>query len=51
MKRISSAWDDEELDEGIDEGIYSESHRDGMIDDDEISAIEAAFMRGWDEAA
>jgi len=47
MKRIYSAWDNEELDEGI----YSEAYRDGMVSDDEISAIEAAFMRGWDEAA
>ena len=47
MKRISSAWDDEEWE---DAGFYSEDFREDLISDDEISAIEAAFMRGWEEA-
>jgi hypothetical protein len=48
IKRISSAWEDEELD---DESIYSENSRANLVEDDEISAIEAAFMKGWEDAA
>ena len=33
-----------------DESIYSEKVRDQLMDDDEISAMEAGFMQGYDEA-
>ena len=38
---------DETLD---DENIYSEQVRDQLLEDDELSPMEAAFMRGYDEA-
>lgn len=34
----------------IEEDIYSEETRDALLEDDEISAIEAAFMDGYDNA-
>ena len=42
----------EEEDEYLDihENIYSEKTRDTLLDDDELSPEEAAFMRGYDEA-
>lgn len=49
MKRIRSAWSDEEF--SMDDGFYSEKKRKDLLDDDEISLIEDAFMRGWEEAA
>lgn len=49
MRRIRSAWDEEEM-LSDETGIYSEDVRDLLVDDDEISSIEAAFMRGWEEA-
>ena len=30
--------------------LYSEDSRDIMLEDDMLSVVEAAFMRGWDEA-
>lgn len=33
-----------------DESIYSEDVRDQLIEDDELSLTEAAFMKGYDEA-
>tara|TARA_Y100000310_G_C20677877_1_gene814144 strand:+ start:1525 stop:1677 length:153 start_codon:yes stop_codon:yes gene_type:complete len=41
-------WLEEE--DSIEEGIYSSDERESLIEDDEISAEEEAFMRGWDEA-
>ena len=38
---------DENLD---DESIYSEQVRDQLVEDDELSPMEAAFMQGYDEA-
>jgi len=38
-------WDEET--EG---DFYSESYRDDLLEDDEISAAELAFMNGYDEA-
>ena len=43
IKRIRSTWDE-------DESIYTEEARDQMVEDDELSPMEAAFMQGWDEA-
>ncbi|MBL7055437.1 hypothetical protein ISS07_00830 [Candidatus Woesearchaeota archaeon] len=34
-----------------DESIYSERVRDQLVDDDELSAEEAGFMKGYEEAA
>jgi len=40
-----------ETDESIDdENIYSEDVRDRLLEDDELSPMEAAFMQGYDEA-
>ena len=47
MKKIMSAWEDED----VEEGIYSEDTRADLLEDDEISLTEAAFMQGWDQAA
>ena len=42
---------DEELDNSIgDDSIYSESVRDRLLEDDELSPEEAAFMEGYEEA-
>lgn len=32
------------------ESIYSEDYREELLEDEEISAEEEAFMRGYDEA-
>ncbi|MBR9676785.1 hypothetical protein GOV04_01475 [Candidatus Woesearchaeota archaeon] len=32
------------------ENVYSEDHRSDMVDNDEISAEEEAFMKGYDDA-
>lgn len=42
---------DEELDENLDDdSIYSQAVRDRLLEDDEMSPMEAAFMQGYDEA-
>ncbi len=43
---------DLECNDGVadEEGVYSEEDRESLVDDDEISAQEEAFMRGWDDA-
>jgi len=42
---------DREIDEVLDdESIYSEDVRDQLLEDDELSPMEAAFMQGYDEA-
>jgi hypothetical protein len=42
---------DEELDRVIeDDSIYSEDVREELLEDDEISPMESAFMKGYDEA-
>ena len=44
-------FEDEELARDTeDDGIYSENTRDQLLEDDEISPMEAAFMQGYDEA-
>ncbi len=40
----------ENEDELNEEDVYSEEGRDHLVDDDEISAREAAFMQGYEEA-
>lgn len=46
QKRIHSAWekDDEE------EGIYSEDFRESLVEDGELDGWEAGWMSGYDEA-
>jgi len=40
--------DIEEIDEDI--GIYSKKNRELMLDDDELTPMEEAFMSGYDSA-
>lgn len=40
---IRSAWDDEKS-----ESIYSESERLLLLENDELTPIEEAFMKGWE---
>jgi hypothetical protein len=35
----------------VEESIYAEDFRDEMLENDEISAFEAGFMAGYDEAS
>jgi len=42
---------DGDIDENLDdESIYSEDVRDQLLEDDELSPMEAGFMQGYDEA-
>jgi len=41
---------EEETMEIDDESIYSEKVRDRLLEDDELSAMEAGFMQGYEEA-
>tara|TARA_B100002003_G_C13829395_1_gene407760 strand:- start:428 stop:583 length:156 start_codon:yes stop_codon:yes gene_type:complete len=42
---------DREIDNSIDdESIYSEDVRNALLDDDELSPFEEAFMKGYEEA-
>lgn len=36
------------LEEGDD--FYTEDHRDDLVEDGILTPLEAAFMKGWDEA-
>lgn len=47
MKRITKFSDEESTEE---ETIYSDDFREEMLDAEGISAWEAAFMEGYDEA-
>ena len=44
-RKIRSAWDEE-----IEESFYSEENRKEMVDNDELTPLEEAFMMGWEEA-
>lgn len=48
MKRLKLVPGD--IDEEFDESIYVEQTRERLLDDDELSPEEAAFMDGYDEA-
>ena len=51
MEKIHSSWWDEEEELDLSEdSIYSEEYRGDLLEDDEISSEEAAFMKGWEEA-
>lgn len=41
---------DEETEEIDDENIYSEKVRDHLLEDDELSPMEAGFMQGYEDA-
>ena len=43
-------YDDEYIEEA-EENVYNESAREESLDNDEISAEEEAFMKGYDEAS
>jgi len=43
-------FDEETLGILDDENIYSEEDREQLLEDDELSPAEAAFMQGYDEA-
>ena len=45
VKTIRSPWE-----EDSEENIYSEKSRHTMVEDDEITPLEEAFMEGWEEA-
>ena len=45
-KKIRSPWDEEILDESI----YSEENREDLVENDELTPLEEAFMMGWEEA-
>ena len=40
----------EEIEKEIQEDIYDEDYREALIDNDEISLEEEAFLRGYEEA-
>ena len=42
--------DDFELNDDINDNIYSEDVRESLLDNDELSPAEEAFMRGYEEA-
>ena len=46
-KEFLYGMEERELD---DESIYSEQVRDQLVEDDELSSMEAGFMQGYDEA-
>lgn len=48
MKKIKLIKLDEEISE--DRGVYSETARDALLEEDEINTVEAGFMKGWEEA-
>ena len=45
LKKIEDDWEDDD-----DDTFYSEPSRVLLVEDDELSPSEAAFMRGWEEA-
>lgn len=47
MRTMRKPLEDEQF---IDEDIYCESSREALLEDDALTAIEEAFMRGWDDA-
>ncbi|MFO8016145.1 MAG: hypothetical protein R6U32_03505 [Candidatus Woesearchaeota archaeon] len=36
---------------GPEAGVYSEESRESLLEEDELSIEEAAFMKGWEDAA
>ncbi len=50
IKVLKRKYKREEEDSTDDQNIYSQGVRESMLDDDEISAVEEAFMNGYDDA-
>ena len=50
MNMEDENWVDIVMDNIGDENIYSEQGREFLVDDEEITPMEAAFMQGYDEA-
>ena len=48
-KNIQNIRDEEEDEDDI--SIYSKGVREGLLEDDELSAMEEAFMSGYEDAA
>ena len=48
MEKIRLLWEEE--DDKDDISIYSRKVREELLEDDELSPIEEAFMQGYDEA-
>lgn len=46
IRRIRSALEDE-----IEETVYSEDERISLVENDELTPIEEAFMMGWEKAS
>jgi len=44
-KKAKSNWEDE-----LDESIYSEEARERLLENDELTPLEEAFMMGWEDA-
>ena len=44
-KKIRSPWDEEP-----EESFYSEDSRKDLVENDELTPLEQAFMMGWEEA-
>ena len=42
---------DDNYSEDSEENLYDEESREDLLDDDEISAEEEGFMKGYDEAS
>lgn len=45
MKKIK-----QEFEEPLDQTVYSEEERKDMVENDELTPLEEAFMMGWEEA-
>ena len=48
MEKIRLLWEEE--DDKDDISIYSRKVREELLEDDELSSVEEAFMQGYDEA-
>lgn len=47
---MATRWVDLEQEYEVDDTIYSEDGRESLVEDDEISAEESAFMAGYEDA-
>ncbi len=45
IKKMRSPWF-----EDIEESVYSEDSRASLVENDELTPLEEAFMLGWEEA-
>ncbi len=40
----------EQIEEDLDNNVYSDKAREKLVEDDELTPVEAAFMEGYDDA-